>query len=189
MKKRLGIITKSDIFYNKARLLLRERADVVRIARADIEDGKYDAIFTDDAELKAGGADVIHFGIGGDFPLPCRHEELFCALDVGHRKDPPPLYLDGKCAYLYGKRIELTSTETRLLGILLKEAKGVTSFRIMELMADKCFSYNSLKVYINFLRKKLESDGDKIIFSSRIPGGCLYTIHEKYRRTLYADDK
>ena len=186
MKLRLGIVDMDDVFFNKAKILLRDTARVERIDTAsDFSPDGYDAVFSSMDSRHAHRVGVVTFGDGGDVPLPCRHEDIIGALTLSGDgvKDRPLLYLEERCAILGTKEIPLTKKESQLLRLLL-EAKGagITSYEIQERLPLVFGDYNSLKVYVNYLRKKLEVDGDKIIFSTRIPSGCKYTIHDKYWR-------
>lgn len=186
MKLRLGIVDMDDVFFNKAKILLSDTARVERIdPSADFSVDSYDAVFTSADSQHAHRVGVITFGDGGDVPLPCRYGDIEAALSSRREgaKDRPLLYLEDRCARLGTKEIPLTKKEAQLLRLLL-EAKGtgITSGEIQEKLPLVFGDYNSLKVYVNYLRKKLEADGDKIIFSTRIPGGCKYTVHDKYWR-------
>lgn len=186
MKKRLGIIGMDDVFFNKARIILRDMAIVERVEeRDDFSPEEYDVLFTSTYSEYARDPRFITFGEGGDFSLPCVYDDVIGALNLTKKphSDRPLLYLKDKCAYLGDKEIALTKKEAMLLKILI-DAKGcgITNTEIQEKLPEEFGDYNSLKVYVNYLRKKLEAEGDKIIFSSRIPGGCKYTIHDKYWR-------
>lgn len=186
MKKRLGIVGLDDVFYNKIRIILRSEAIVERVDESEKNlTEKYDLIFTTASSLKASDPRFITFGDGGDYPLPCLYDDIRMALTAVKRPITykPLLYLEDKRAYLDGREIALTKKESKLLKILLDaKADGITNLEIHENYPLEFGDYNSLKVYVNYLRKKLEADGDKIIFSSRIPGGCKYYVHDKYWR-------
>ena len=186
MKSRVLLVGMDDVFYHKVRILLMDLASVTHIG----DDGKftpeeYDVFFTDTNSEYATDPRFITFGEGGDYPLPCRHETVIEALNAAkeEKRDKPLLTLSGRRAALGEREIMLTNKEAKLLGILLSgKEKGVTNSEICEALPEDFSDYNSLKVYVNYLRKKLESDGDKIIFTTRIPNGCKYIIHDKYWR-------
>lgn len=81
-------------------------------------------------------------------------------------------------AALFGdRRIKLTSHEYALLALLLAK-DGYTS---REEIAKKVWGDASdglINIYVHYLREKLESDGEKVIVSSRKYG---YKINEKYK--------
>ena len=190
MKKRLGIIDLNEVFFNKAKIILKDKASVEQIdAAEELKPERFDLIFTSAYSEHASNPHFVTFGEGGDYPLPCLHDDILAALEVvkQSQKDRPLLYLEEKTAYLGGKAIALTKKEAKLLEILLgAKENGITNFEIHEKYPFEFCDYNSLKVYVNYLRKKLEADGDKIIFSMRIPGGCKYYVHDKYWRVHYA---
>lgn len=75
-----------------------------------------------------------------------------------------------------GKKIKLTSHEYSLLSLLMSS----TGYTSREEIASKVWGDATdglINIYIHYLREKLESDGDKVILSSRKYG---YKINEKY---------
>ena len=182
MKRRLGLISRDDALYNKVRIVTRHDATLDRIDESVSSPEGYDLIFADVRDGYTPDFPCVTIGEGADVPYPFEYDIL---IDEVRRNKPrhvdrPPLYLEGRVAHLFDREIQLTNKEAVLLGLLL-DANGrrVTSAELCERIDS---DYNSLKVYVNYLRRKLETDGDKIIFTTRIPGGCYYTIHEKYRR-------
>ena len=82
-----------------------------------------------------------------------------------------------RVAYLRGKSIKLTTHEYALLSLLI--ANG-GSYITREEIAREVWGGASdtlINVYVHYLREKLETDGEKIILSSRKYG---YKINEKY---------
>src|SRR6201995_5741860 len=69
---------------------------------------------------------------------------------------------DAHAAHLHGRRIELTRTEYQLLELLMLNPRRVLS---SELIYDRVWGYdfpmtgNALRVYIGYLRRKLEAGG------------------------------
>jgi two-component system response regulator MprA len=76
-----------------------------------------------------------------------------------------------------GRRIELTRTEFLLLELLLRNARQVLA---REVIFDRVWGYdfgansNSLEVYIGYLRRKTEADGEsRLIHTVRGVGYVL----------------
>ncbi len=86
---------------------------------------------------------------------------------------------DSKMVYRNGKRISLTSTEFRLLEFLLKnKGKVLSRMTILENVwgIDFNISTNVVDVYINYVRKKIETSFDKKILHTVI--GMGYVIKD-----------
>ena len=180
MKARLGIITSDDIFFNKARIVMRNEADVERIDGRKTRPEEYDVVFADVRDREKPNCPCVTFGTGADVPFPFEYERMMEEF-VKHKSrmvDRPMLYLDNKVAYLNGSAIRLTNAEANLLKQLMSAGgDGISIHTLCErLLCDT----NTLRVCINRLRKKLEANGDKIIFTSQVRGVCFYTVHNKY---------
>ena len=82
------------------------------------------------------------------------------------------------CVSLGGKKIKLTDVEYRLVSVLMEKRGGHTS---REELLDRVWNNDAdggvINVYIHYLREKLETEGEKIILSSRKYG---YSISERY---------
>ena len=180
MKAKLGIISSDDLFLNKARIIMRNEANAVRIDSTACRPEEYDVIFADVRDVPKPDFPCVTFGTGADLPFPFRHDEMMEEFlkHKGHTSDRPMLYLDGKTAYLNTSPIKLTNAEANLLKQLLS-ARG-ESISIHTLCERLLCDTNTLRVTVNRLRKKLEAGGDKIIFTSQIRGICFYTVHNKY---------
>ena len=186
MKARLGIITKDDILFNKIKLILRSEADTVRIDSEDFFPADYDVIF---ADLRCGekpSFKCVTFGDGGDIPLPFKHEEIFEALADTDAYDSRCLALsgDGKHAHLLGRTVTLTKLEYKLLSRLLETENGeyVGRDELLESVWDGECDDGIVTVYMHYLRKKLEANGERVIITKRSRGDCKYKIDERYRR-------
>src|SRR6202000_417168 len=84
---------------------------------------------------------------------------------------------DAHAAHLIGRRIELTRTEYQLLELLMLNPRRVLS---SELIYDRVWGYdfpmtgNALRVYIGYLRRKLEAGGGpRLIETVHGPGSGL----------------
>lgn len=186
MRSRLGIITKDDIFLNKIKLLLRNEAEVVRIAGGDFSPIGYDAIFVDVRTEEIPDCRCVTFGDGGDIGIPFKHEEALAAFKSalsGEAKAGIKLSDDGKHAYVLGNAVSLTKLEYKLLARLLDEAVGSYVSRdtlLKDVWGGECDA-GVVVVYMHYLRKKIETGGEKVIVTKRDRGDSKYKIDERYR--------
>ena len=72
-------------------------------------------------------------------------------------------------AVVYGKRTSLSPTEFALFEALIARRGEILSYEEANRVLD-CDGSNKVNVYICFLRKKLETGGEKIIYSIRGKG-------------------
>ena len=86
------------------------------------------------------------------------------------------LFEADKTAVFKDKRIKLTSHEYSLLSLLLSKGGYISRDEIAKKVWGEATD-GLINIYIHYLREKLESDGDKVIISSRKFG---YKINEKY---------
>lgn len=179
MKKHVGIITADTVLYNKIRLLLRETATVTL---ADVKDeiDSYDLLL---ADVRAAGYDVagaVLIGEGGRLPLLFKHEDLCNILDESGRADHTiTLSAKDHTAYVFGDAVRLTEVEFKLLEVILSADGYVTKQELLRTVWGDGYDEGVVNVYVHYLRRKLERDGQKVIISSRNEG---YKISEKYRR-------
>ena len=82
-----------------------------------------------------------------------------------------------RSAVLNGKEIRLTAQEYSLLSFLLSKRGGYATRTEISREVWGGASDGLINIYIHYLREKLESEGEKIIISSRSHG---YRISEKY---------
>ena len=180
MKKRIGIITDDVMLYNRIRLILRAEADVSLIARDDAIES-YDLIITDSESSVPHGIQAVVIGDGMDIPSTFRYEDILSVIENAGSGASSSISLspDGIRAFLYGQAIKLTKVEYRLLERLL-EAPGFVSREdlLRDVWGDEC-DEGIITVYIHYLRRKIEKNGERIIIASRNEG---YKIDEKYRR-------
>ena len=180
MKGRIGVLTANTNLYNKLRLLLRERCEVVMLDR--YEDG-YALVLTDaDTRDVPEEKTVVMSSRGGDVPLPFRHEDILALTDGADDGDDEKITLvrDGRRAILGDETIKLTELEYRLLELLLSRAgEYVSREELLTKIWDEECDGGVVNVYVHYLRQKLERRGQKIILSSRKLG---YAIDKKYGR-------
>ncbi len=126
--------------------------------------------------LDTAGTRHITLGEGGDIPLPFSHSELSKKISKADTQRSR-LRLEGDSAVTLGNReIKLTSLEYKLLSCLV-EAGGFVS---RERLLSEVFGGGDggmINVYIHYLRTKLETEGERIIISSRKEG---YRVREDY---------
>ena len=185
MKARVGIITSDNILYDKIRMLLRADAEVRRIEGDEQSTVVYEIVFVDIRNGKIPSGRCVTIGEGGDIPLPFKHEDVLSAFarikDQGSGK--LSLSDDGKHAYLSGRAVALTKLEYKLLERLLSEEVGsyVSRDELLRSVWGGACDPGVVVVYMHYLRKKLETDGEKIIITKRKKGDSSYKIDERYR--------
>ena len=177
--KRIGVISKNPLVYNKIRLLLRDTAAVEEF-KAEAN-GAYTLVIADIDSADKPDFECVTLGRGGDLPLPFRHEDMI-ALVTGTEGEAErflSLSADGRHAYISGEEIKLTEVEYKLLEVILKADGFVSKEQILDTVWGDGYDLGVVNVYVHYLRRKLEKGGNKVIISSRNEG---YRIDEKYRR-------
>ena len=106
--------------------------------------------------------------------LPSFFDEL-----VSQENKLPPLSLssDGRHAAVRGRSVKLTALEYSLLSLLISGGENYTSRSEISRKVWDGASDSLVNVYIHYLREKLETNGEKIIISSRKYG---YKINPLY---------
>lgn len=172
MKKRIAIITKNRILYQKIYLIIKDFSYVT-----DSADGADLVIFDIDSETNPPASDkLLTVGkAGADLLRPFSEEALLSAISGCGGAE---LSLGNRRAYLHGREIKLTEVEFDLLSrLVLAGGEFIPREKLLrDVWGDECEG-GVLNVYIHYLREKLESEGEKIIFSSRKMG---YKIDKKY---------
>lgn len=175
-KKSVGVYTHNDYLFQKIKLALPENATALRLDKGSdtvcdlvLVDGE-DGAFSDIGGLRMKKE-------GGDIPLPFSIDalsSLFEAVSSGGIT----LIEAQRSVRLADRTVKLTELEYRLLALLLS-ARGsfVDRERILSDVWGEKADKGIINVYIHYLREKLETDGEKIILSSRNYG---YRISEKY---------
>ena len=183
MKKRIALICPDKYLGRKIRLILSPPNEITDIPSGGaLPSGGFDLVLcpvSEAARLTESYARLVTFGDGGDIPLPFSEEILLSAVSGdGESTAAPPLVSGEKCAYLYGKALQLTEVEFALFSELYSAQGGFVSREelVKKIWGDGA-SDGVLNVYVHYLREKLEFRGEKIIISSRKQG---YKIDEKY---------
>ena len=180
MKKHVGVITDNLVTYSKIRLLLRDVATVSLADRGDTPE-KYDLLIAD-LGVSERIAGAICIGDGGDLPYCFRHEDLLkIVLATDTAEDTITLSANGNKAYLSGEEIKLTDVEFKLLEVILSADGFVSKQELLHTVWGEGYDEGVVNVYVHYLRRKLEKDGQKLIISSRNEG---YRISDKYRRRV-----
>ena len=186
MKARLGIVTKDDIFFNKIRLILRGEAEAVRLDGHTLRHETYDVIFVDTRTEGIPDFKCVTFGDGCEITVPFTHEAVISAFrNALTERSAPAITLsdDGKHAYVLGRSVTLTKVEYKLLARLFSESIGSYVSRdtlLKDVWGDEC-DPGVVVVYMHYLRKKIETGGEKIIVTKRDRGDSKYKIDERYR--------
>ena len=176
MKKAVAVITEDEFLYQKIFLILQPYATLTR-DRAMAQFCLWDVDSVTPPEDKE---NVVFIGRDdADLQRPFSHEDLIRLVST----DEAVLTLGDRCAFLRGRHIKLTEVEFALLSSLF-DAKGmfVSREELISAVWGPDFDGGVLNVYIHYLREKLESDGEKIIISSRKNG---YKIDEKYLKEQF----
>jgi hypothetical protein len=189
MKKRVGVITNDLFLYKKIALILESSCFVAWINRASHEDGgeaenyarsidsSYDLCLWD-VDSVEGECPEYAVSVGWNnagLIRPFDDEELISLLS---EDSGPQLRLGEKCVFLRGEPIRLTEVELRLLSCLVDGGgEYVSRAELIEAVWGEGADGGVLNVYVHYLREKLETEGEKIILSSRSLG---YKIDRKY---------
>ena len=175
MENSVGVITNNDYFYQKIYLCL---CDSRRVYRADVTDGVGALIFDCDSMISPPPEGCITAGRDESCMLKTPFSDAELEAAIADTKSAPVLSLGERCAYLRGRKIKLTDLELELLRRLM-EARGeyVSRDQLLEDVWHGEAERGIVNVYIHYLREKLESDGEKIILSSRQYGYCISGKH------------
>lgn len=176
--KTVGVYTNNDYLFQKIKLALPKNARAVRLSLGDA--ASYDLTLVDgEDELFSKVAGLKMKKKGGDISLPFSINAISSLLSDNGA--PKITVTEGERVAKIGlKTIKLTELEYRLLSLLLSE-KGafVSRERILSEIWEEKADKGIINVYVHYLREKLETEGEKIILSSRNYG---YKISEKYLR-------
>lgn len=176
MKKLISVFTKDVYLFQKIKLDAPEDAEVVS-GRCESPD--LILIDTDTENVRISGALTMSRTSAADVKLPFalgtvrklieKEGEVSVALTLSESE---------RCAYLRGEAIKLTEVEYSLISLLYEKRGGYAS---REEILDRVWrgekNEGVINVYVHYLREKLETHGEKIIFSSRM---CGYRIDEKF---------
>lgn len=172
MKKRVAILTDDRFLYQKINLIIKsasyvtESADGADLVVCDIDSRTAPMDAKKLVTVGRSNADLIR---------PFSEQALLSAISDGGMTE---LRLGNKRAFLHGREIKLTEVEYNLLSqLVFAGGEFVSREDLLRSVWGEGFDGGVLNVYIHYLREKLETDGGKIIFSSRKMG---YKIDEKY---------
>ncbi len=176
--KNVGVYTHNDYLFQKIKLSLPKDARAVRLFLNDVAecdlvlvDGEDDS-FSSVAGLKMKKE-------GGDISLPFSIDTISALLSG---EGTPKLTVTDceRTVKIGAKAIKLTELEYRLLSLLISaNGEFVSRERILSEVWEEKADKGIIHVYVHYLREKLETEGEKIILSSRNYG---YKISEKYLR-------
>lgn len=168
MTKKIAILTKDRYLYQKIALELKGAG--FEIADKNAADGIICDIDTENAPV---GATTIGRGKNADLIFPTRLGAIASALS--EKKSDALVLLGEKMVSLNERRIKLTDVEYSLLSLLVKKRAFVSRDEILRVVWNGDADGGVVNVYIHYLREKLESDGKRVIISSRREG---YKIRE-----------
>ena len=178
--KKVLVITKSELLFQKIKLALRDMAE----CRMDL-DGKrandFDLCFLEMPYegIAPRGAVTVGRDGGSDLRLPLSIEDIRRALE--RKKDGGAaltLDKDARTVRFKERTVKLTELEFSLLYLLASErGRGFSGDEILKAIWGEEANRGIVNVYIHYLREKLECDGEKVIISSRKSG---YKIDERF---------
>ncbi len=175
---RLGVFCKDDFLFQKIKLSLLGEWECTRLASPRAKEG-FELVLAECApeQIKSG---IISMGRGEGFDLkiPFTTEALSATLKR-HSQPNSGLKLDtGSHLVIFkGKSVKLTELEFSLLSLLLSEARFFSKEEILKGVWTAGCAAGIVNVYIHYLREKLESEGERVIISSR---GRGYKIDERF---------
>ena len=175
-KKRILVYTENRYLFQKIRLELISEYDCTLADSSSVTREDFPTVIWDLSLGEPYSKSLITLGDSGDIPLPLPLGVLSEFLS----KESPPLFLskEERLAVLKGRSIKLTELEFELLFSLYERGGEFVS---REELLCKIWGSEAdggiLNVYVHYLREKLETEGEKIILSSRKQG---YRIDEKY---------
>ena len=181
---KIGICTLDRLLFRRLCLLLDGRYEVVLFESeeeapdCDIRIADLDTVRVRDADLTLSRVAGV-----GDMLLPFSSEEIEEAIEKLQKSNTGRLILqkDSRSVRLGGRTVRLTDVEFRLLSVLMSVPVGVyvSKERLVEEVWGEGTGVGVVNVYIHYLREKLETDGERIILSSRNMG---YKINERTAR-------
>lgn len=171
----VGVYTENEYLLQKIKLELIGSAEVIdltkneKICELTLVDGENPRFEnTDGLKMKREG---------GDIRIPFRIGEL-CELLTKEKTAYIELLKSQRAVKIKSKAVKLTELEYALLELLMSERGGyVSRERILETVWEGRADRGIINVYVHYLREKIETEGEKIILSSRNFG---YKINEKY---------
>ena len=174
--KDLYLVTSDERLYQKLRLLLRESHRIIR-AEAPSRDGLC-LVDLDTYKGEARGCLTMGSKVGCDLSLPICHAEVKRLLSDEAEERKLRLYAGERACKLGTTEVRLTEVEYRLLAMLFDSEGYVTREDLRRGVWDENTDAGVVNVYIHYLRTKLETEGEKVILSSRKEG---YMLNPKFR--------
>ncbi len=173
-RKKAILLAKNELLY---KLISLELYPEIECEMRDDDACEYDFLLYDYDEGARPGARGIGIGhsVGADIPLPFPIGELKRRL----LSNKAILFVDKErlCATLGDRIIKLTEIEATLLDLIIKGGESFVRREDLHkaIWAERATD-GALNVYIHYLRRKLEGDGERVIISSR----SGYRINERY---------
>lgn len=178
---RISVITNDKYLFRLAEIKLNGKAAVISgfDPNADVViydcDSKSDMPKTEARVIKVSrseGEDSIR--------LPLDHTFFESVLLSQPHGPKLSLAASGKHALINSKEIKLTAHEYALLSLLISGGENYTSREQIANGVWNGATDSLVNVYIHYLREKLETDGEKIIISSRKYGYKINPIYINY---------
>ena len=179
-KKKVAVFTKDKYLFQKIKLELYHCADTLLCEKAE-DAADADTVLTDaDTSMLSEilGIKMTRHGAGdGEISIPFPLGRIEALVNGTENRDALSVSEKERCAILHGRKIKLTEVEFSLLDILLKSGDYVSREELLRKIWKNNADGGVINVYVHYLREKLETDGEKIIISSRKQG---YKISEKF---------
>lgn len=177
-KKRAAVQTNDRMLFQKIKLELYGYCETFMVG-AELSARDFDVIFTDvDSYPDAPKGYTMSREAPCDLPLPFRLGAAERLARSDEKRTEITLDEARRSVTLKGRTIRLTDVEFALCRALIRRRGGYAS---REELLSEVWSPSTdagvINVYIHYLREKLETDGEKVILSSRNLGYC---IDEKY---------
>ncbi len=173
---RILVSTENPYLFQKIRLELSRIAQVLPFTEELSADAYAVICDTDTVTLpKSRNAITLSASGNADIKLPFARGSLAVRLFGDENTGTAITVLDAeRCVLLRGRRIRLTDVEFALFSALYN-AYGEFVSREELLNGVWCGERDGgvINVYIHYLREKLETDGERIILSSRKLGYCI----------------
>ena len=180
-KKTVAVFTEDKYLFQKIKLELYGCASTLLCKLAEEAEGA-DVVLTDadffDPEATRGIKMTRHGAGDNEIPIPFPLGFVERLVSGAQERELLTVSHEDRCAVLRGRKIKLTEVEFALLELLINSGGEYVSreellYKIWNNSADG----GVINVYVHYLREKLETDGEKIIISSRKHG---YKISDRF---------
>lgn len=175
---RVSVVTKDKYLFRIFELRLSKKATVTMGFDPDADVIVHDCDTAEELIKSDAKVFKVSRNHGSDtLMLPLSHS--FFEDIVSEAKPKPTISLasDGKHAFIRGKAVKLTAHEYSLLSLLISGGENYTPRSEIASKVWNGASDSLVNVYIHYLREKLETDGEKVILSSRKYGYKLNPIY------------